>query len=282
MKMKKILQRCMLLTLTSAFALLSIPALALEQDNLVDSAGLLTTEQAVTLEQKLDEVSGRLSFDIVVVTTENLGGSSPMAYSDDYYDYNGYGWGEEHDGCLLLIHMDENRGYWISTCGFGVRALTDYDISSIGDTIVPYLSAGDYDGGLNAFCDSVEDLVLRAQNGDKYSLDSADSRDNLEHLNYAAPVKTFDPSNLIIGGLLGLTVALITVGVLKSQLKTVRRKAAANDYYVDGSLVMTRSFDQFMGRHVSRVKIERDPPSGSSSTHTSSSGRSHGGGGGHF
>lgn len=37
-----------------------------------------------------------------------------MEYTDDYYDSNGYGYGKNHDGCVLVINM-KSRDWWLST-----------------------------------------------------------------------------------------------------------------------------------------------------------------------
>ena len=37
------------------------------------------------------------------------GGKTAEAYADDYYDYNGYGYGENDDGLLLLVSMGERE-----------------------------------------------------------------------------------------------------------------------------------------------------------------------------
>ena len=41
--------------------------------------------------------------DAVIVTINNLEGESPQNYADNYYDYNGYGLGNEESGLILLI-----------------------------------------------------------------------------------------------------------------------------------------------------------------------------------
>ena len=91
---------------------------------LVDEADLLTDEEEADILEQLDEISERQECDVAVVTVDGLDGKSAMEYADDFYDYNGYGFGEEKDGILLLVSMEE-RDWYISTCGFGITALTD-------------------------------------------------------------------------------------------------------------------------------------------------------------
>ena len=223
----------------------------------VDEADLFTADEEAALSSRIAAVGSEFSFDVVVVTTTDLGGKTDMAFADDYYDYNGYGYGENKDGCLLLIHMDADRGYWISTTGLGIKALSDADIDRIGEDIVPLLTAGDYAAACDTFLDDVSEEVNIAING-----------------------RGFRPMLLVIGLVIGLVVAFVVVSVLKGQLKSVRFKPGASDYFVNGSLALTGAYDVLVGHHVTRTKRQNE--SSGSSTHTGSSGTSHGGGGGRF
>ena len=110
---------------------------------LVDDAGLLDSSEEEELESELDEISERQQFDVVVVTVNSLEGKTPQDYADDFYDYNGYGYGSDHDGVLLLVSM-EDRDWYMSTTGYGITAITDAGREYISDQFVPYLSDGEY------------------------------------------------------------------------------------------------------------------------------------------
>lgn len=68
---------------------------------LVDGADLLTDSEETALRDKLDEISERQQVDLVIVTTDSLEGKSPMEFADDFYDYNGYGFGDSYDGVFV-------------------------------------------------------------------------------------------------------------------------------------------------------------------------------------
>lgn len=249
----------------------AVPALAADAyPRLDDEAGLLSDSEAQALLEKLDEISLRQSVDVVVVTTPDLGGyDTPVEYADDLYDYRGYGYGSSKDGLLLLISM-ETRDWYISTCGFGITAFTDDGIEYIGEQITPYLSDGDYAGAFDTFADLCDTFITQAYTGEPFD------QDNMPR----------QPLSLIwipisIG--LGIILALIVVGCMKSKLETVRSQAAANSYLKPGSLNITNSSDLFLYHTVTRTEIPKNNDSdGGSSTHTSSSGTTHGGGGGKF
>ena len=239
----------------SAFAANAMP-------RLVDAADLLTAEEEVALLEKLDEISTRQGMDVVVVTTNTLGGKSPMAYADDFYDYNGYG----TDGVLLLVSM-EDRDWWISTSGFGITAFTDAGIEYIGEQFVWELGEGYYADAFNIFAEKCDQFITQAKTGEPY--DSG----NL-------PEEPFDPLfTLIVGLVIGFVVALIATAIMRYKLKSVRSKYQAADYVRPGSLNVTDAREIYLYRNLVRIPKPKDT---GSSTHRSSSGSSHGGGGGKF
>ena len=84
--------------------------------------------------------------------------------------------------------------------------------------------------------------------------------------------------------LIGLVIAFICVGVMKSKLRTVRSQPAANSYVKAGSMQLREQRDLFLYRTVTKRPKPKSSGSGSggSRTHSSSSGSSHGGRGGKF
>ncbi len=250
------------------------------KNRVVDSADLLSSDEEASLEAKLEEISERQQFEVVVVTENTLDGKSPMDYADDYYDYYGYGYGADRDGCLLLLAMD-TRDWWISTTGYGITALTDYGIQYVGDEFVDGLGSdhSDFYSGFVAYADTVDKLVSDAKSGNVF-----DTNNNT--YNYEQDTKSgISPSSVIISLVIALIIGLIAVGFVKSSYKPVKFNRGAANYLVDGSLVLTQSYDNFLYSNVTSHRIETDSGSGGgggSSTHTSSSGSSHGGGGGKF
>ena len=130
------MKRKMISLLTILFVLtISVLPVSAASPRLADEAGLLSNAECAAIEKQLDELSTQYGLDVVIVTTDSTGSSTPMEYADDYFDYNDY----TPDGVLLLVSMEE-RDWWISTAGFGIQAFTDAGIAYIGDQIVPYLS----------------------------------------------------------------------------------------------------------------------------------------------
>ena len=258
--MKKI---CMLLLVLLLCISVASPVFAEAMPRLVDQADLLTDTQEASLLSKLDSISADQGMDVVIVTTDTLDGKSPMAYADDFYDYNGY----SADGVLLLVSMEDND-WWISTKGYGITAFTDAGIEYLGDQFVPSLSDEDYTGAFNTFADSCDEFITQAKSGSPYDTHNLPK----EPFNFL--------KNLIICFVIGLVIAAIATAIMKGKLKTVHAKAGAADYMKRGSLNVTHRQDLFLYRDVKRTAKPKS--SSGSSTHTSSSGSSHGGGGGKF
>lgn len=242
--------------------------------NVVDRAELLTEEEENSLAATMKEISDRQSCELVVVTipSEERGGKSMMAYADDYFDYNGYGIGNEHSGVLLLVSMKEDGhgDYWISTSGYGITALTDAGIDYIGESFVPYLKEKEYEKAFNDFALNCDTFIEQARTGKPYDTGNMPK----------GPLPW--ARNIAISLGVGLVVAFVIVSSMKAKLKTVQLAKSATNYVKDGSMHVTESKDIFLYRNVSRVAKPKESSGGGSSTHTSSSGRSHGGGGGSF
>lgn len=260
-------------TIFFALLIFIIPALPLFAADggtrLIDAADLLSQSSERDLINKLDEISERQQVDIVVVTIESLEGESAMVYADDFYDYNGYGFGAGRDGILFLISMEE-RDWYISTCGYGITALTDVGREYISGKFVDDLSIGDYAAGFTRFAELCDDFIMQANSGEPYDVGNL-------------PEEAFGfAGNLVLAFVVAFIIALIVTGIMKGQLKTVCSQSAADDYMNKDSLHLTKNDDLFLYRNVDRREKKEDDNSGGSKTHTSSSGETHGGGGGKF
>ena len=241
---------------------------------LVDEAGLLSEEESSTLINKLEEISQRQKNEVAVVTVNSLEGKTAEAYADDYYDYNGYGYGENDDGLLLLVSMGE-REWAVTTYGYcHTVAFTDAGLDYISSEFRRKLSSGEYAKAFDCFADLCDDFLTQAATGEPYDVDNM-------------PKGKVSPFWLYTD----LVVAFfISFGIVKGKsrnLKSVKKQESAKAYERRGSLSLRRSTDSFVNRIVTQktIRNEKNSSSGSSggsSSHISSSGRSHGGTSGKF
>lgn len=262
--------------------LVALPALA---DNRVfDDADSFTVEEESLLNDTIAEIYASHNFDVVLHTTPSLGGKAVRDYAADYFDYGGFGYGENADGLIFVISMAE-RDYVTVTTGSGIQIFTDYGIEQIELDAKPYLSQGDYFGAMKRYLGNVSDFIVHAtKNTDEkgavrytpYDVDSpVRLKSAFERLSGIAPAVI----------LIALGVALVVVSIMRASMKTARSQPDAASYVIDGSLSLTRREDIYLYTTTTRTKIESNNSSGGggSSTFRGSSGRIHGGGrGGKF
>ena len=243
--MKKFI--CLLLVLL----LLAVPVIA--QGNLVcDGEWLLTAEEAMELEGYYADFAENCGFTPILVTTDSFAGKTPETYAANWYDSHGY----PYDGILLLVSLTEGQWY-ILTNGACYDRIPDWEAEMIGAELVEYLRAGEYYEAFARF----PELVL-----DAYSVDSSIS--NFGGADAPVSYQKHYGKTIAICMAVGMVIGLISVGIMASQMKTVRAQNAASDYVRPGSMHLTNRRDIFLYSHVSR----RPKPK-------PSSGGSHGGGG---
>ena len=233
----------------------------------VDMAGILTLSEQQEIAVRFTEFSESLKTDASVVLVPATGDLTAEAYADDFFDYGGYGYGEDRDGILLLIVTGygdgSGRRAHISTSGKRtINTVTDSRIDDLLDALIDGGAAeGHYAAGINAYIDKLNTIIQSPEQA------------------AAAKLK----SSLLFALGTGAFVFLISFLVLLKRYKI----AGAKPYYnrteqtqvhfasTDDPLISTNTISTV------RPKNKSSGSSGSS-THTSSSGRSHGGGGRSF
>lgn len=261
-------------------AALAVPAFAVEGGfadlyyRMNDSANVLTEDEDNELEDALEELSLRQSFDVVIATIESLESvdyDSMEAYADDLYDFCQFGYGADRDGVLLLVSVGD-RKWHISTCGYGITAFTDAGIQYLGEQMTPDMADGDYAAAFRTFVQWSDAYIDAARSGRPYDVKNL-------------PREPLSLMYLFLALGIGLVLAWVVVGVMKSRLRSVAFQENAASYVREGSMNLTNSRELFLYRDVhrtERVEEKDSDSSGGSSTHTSSSGTTHGGGGGSF
>ena len=247
---------------------------------LVDQEELLTTEEQEELLARLDEISERQQCDVVIVTVASTEGKTATEYADDYFDYQGYGYGEKSDGILLLVGMKE-RVWAISTHGsLGISAFTDAGLDYIKEDVQFQLKLDNYAKAFRTFASLCDQFLTAAHKGKPYDVGNL-------------PIKHASPSILIFLFPIGILIMAWKSRSKKRSLKSVVKKTGAISYKVPNSLHLWVDEDRITGSHVTKRKRNEESrdrggssgsggSSGGSTTHTSSSGRTHGGTSGTF
>ncbi len=249
--MKKFLRKfvvCFIvaLLLCGTFSCLSINA-ANEKQYVIDNADFLTAEEEAKLTEAILEVVDKQKFEIVILTEKSIMGFAQV-YADDYFDYNGYGYGEDRDGLLLLVTEDERP--YLSTSGLGIDVYNEERMDELSNGCVELMEEEKYYEGFYEFIEVTDEFITEETS-----------------------FKWF--FSLIVSLVIGFVIAFIVTSSMKAKLKSVRRQLAANEYTKNGSMNVSESRDFYLYSTMTRVAR---PKNNSSRTHTSSSGRSHGGG----
>ena len=252
---------------------LCAPALASSLPLVVDDVSLLTEAEKTELTSEAQRLSEKYRMDVVIFTTGSLGGKTALNYAADYYDGKGYGQGDDHDGVMLMLSL-EDRDWCILTTGSGIQAFTDYGIEVISDDIVPFFSDGDYASGFKRFLHDADVFLAQAEKGEPYDIhNTVQLRSPLDR---ALGAWVY----LLIGAVL---VAAIGLGILMIGMKTAKPQYSAAHYVKEGSTQIARMQDLYLYHTQTRVRVQKESSGGGgSSTFTSSSGTSHGGGSGKF
>lgn len=235
----------------------------------IDDKSLLTPTQAAELTAKLNEISERHKFDTVVAVIDALDKREARLYAIDFFEQNGFGFGSDLDGIILLLAM-KDRDFGLATTGYGLKAFTDAGQVYLEKQFLSYLKANKYFEAFMAYANAVDDFLAKAKSGKPYD------KDNIPLT--ASELKGYRIWSLVVSLILALIIALIVTLSWKSQLKSVRKENLAGAYIIQGSMVVTRSRDIFLHRSVSKTARPKNESSGGggfkSSSGRSSSGRS--------
>ncbi|MDR1790203.1 MAG: TPM domain-containing protein [Propionibacteriaceae bacterium] len=252
----------------------------------VDDMGLLTADEAAALTAKLDEISLRHNFDVVVVDVAALDDREARLYAADFYEENFYGLDEEHSGAILLLAM-EDRDFGFATTGTGIAAFTVAGQKYLDTLFLPQLGEDDWYGGFTGYADAVDDFLNHYEAGDPYDYSnipdtSEDDDDEGSYYPEYDPYPQYDPDQntgnrksndhtstivMFYGGalVLALIAALSVLLSWKGKLKSVKARTEADDYIRKGSFVLTAQSDTFLYSNVVAVPRPKDTDSGGGS-----------------
>lgn len=247
--------------------------LAAHTDNVRDYLDYLNADELREVQSLIEQASAAYNLDIVIVFTDNTEGKSSRDYADDYYDYHGYGLGNDFAGLLMLVNMTE-RELWVSTAGRAIDIFTDTRINDMTDAVAPYLTAARYYDACSAFVGQVE---YYAQRG-------------IPSGQYRAAETTY--WQRVLGQMRTAWIywTAFIIAILLTIIFSIKAKehSSQQTYEEEGSFQLTSTQDDYIRETTTRVRVASNTTGGGSggsaksSSHRGSSGRSHGGGGRKF
>ena len=222
----------------------------------VDQANIIPDDVEAALIARCDTIAEEYKMEVAIVTDSDFGGLIAQAYADDFYDFNGYGYGENDDGILLVYKPGEEgeREIYITTHGDGSAVFFQGIREGVITDMKDYLIAEDYEKAFNIYLDRAE-----------------------EQLKPGTPVIW-----LFVLALVGAVVGLLITGSMTAKNKSVVAQNQAKVYTRQGSMMVTGAQDVYAYSFVDTRPKQTSDNSNDDSTHTSSSGRTHSGSGAKF
>lgn len=217
-----------------------------------DAANLLTPEQQQTLENAARSVSEQYGCGIYIITINDFRDfnfSNVNDCAEAFFNHYDLGLGEDRNGSLLLLSMDD-RDYALKAHGsIAHTAFTDYGSYRLSDSFLDDFRENDWYGGFSDYIDNAGYFLERAASGNPVDVSQ-------EARGMSSLVKTA----LVIG--VPLLVAFVACEGMKRQMKPVKEQLDANEYLLPGGIHLDVKQDIFVNRSVTRTVIPTERSSG--------------------
>ena len=140
-----------------------------------DYAGLLSSNEVASLENKLDVFNDSTSTQIAIVIVKDLGGYEIEEYAQRLGEKWGVGQKGQNNGLVIVVKTktDDSKGRVFIKPGYGVEGpVPDLTCASIVDNeILPEFRNGNYYNGLNKATNIIMSLVRGEFSASKYGKD---------------------------------------------------------------------------------------------------------------
>lgn len=241
-----VLLQILLLVLTPAFAENGSTL----QYYVSDVAGVLNESEWQELEAAAEEISEQFQCGVYLVTlndyTEYGSYSSFWDFSEAFYSRYQMGMGDERNGILLIMSM-EDRDYSLLAYGADAhRAFTDYGKSVLENGFLDDFRRNDWYNGFKDYISGCGEFLNRAAAGEPIDV-PYESRGEMPA----------GASTAIVIGCPAL-LALGTCESMRRRMKPVKKQSRADEYIVPGGINLSIKRDVFINRTVTRTVIHDD------------------------
>lgn len=243
------------------------------KEKVYDYANILTDEEETNLYNSISDYVSKSNMDMVVLTTDLAYSEEQLeTYATDFYDYNDFGLNFDlYSGVIIIINMnDYNRYYNIYTFGNAQLYYPYERCETILDDINMDMKNSNYYSALDSYVNETSSYY-KSGIPDEYKNYYVDDMVSLKK-NYTIP--------WLIAFLTAGIVTSITISILVSKNKMVKKASIASEYLNKESVNYTNRNDQFVTSHTAVIKISTSSGSGGGFSSSGSSGGGHGGGGG--
>ena len=129
----------------------------------VDDADIFTDAEETAMESRLKEIREETDRDIVVYTNTSACGLAHEIMAADFFDFNGYGIGDDYEGACLYVCMDpEDRGWFTACTGPDTKGLyTEEFANEMDDRLYGYMAEGAYGTGVQDWIENFRTLYVK-------------------------------------------------------------------------------------------------------------------------
>ena len=234
----------------------------------IDEAGVLSASELAALSERARSVAERYQCDVAIIAVQSIGDADPYKVAVDHYWNDGYGYGEDSSGVLLLFSRNE-RKFAFFCVGNGERYITPkYGQVKLEGLFLPSFRENLFYEGFAAFIDGCEEIIGYAEeHGGKPLTEKNDPN--------PMPKEAKDTIfNFIVCVLIPVGIAFLFCSSARSKMKTAKRQRAAQVYIPKGGFELQHSEDVFLHKTETRQKIESSSGGSSSRSGGGGSGRS--------
>ncbi len=249
-------------------------------EKIYDYADILTDEEEKKVYESINKFIKETHMDMVFVSIdEKYTHKQVEDYACDFYGYNDFGIDFESYSGLILIrnnntYADGKKYYYIATTGLARLYYADGGrLENILDDIYDDFVSDNYLEGIKKFAN---ESISYYQKGYDHKYKTIFTKEVYIDENGNINAKPYIPIIIRVAG--SSIITLITILILVSKNKMVRKAVKANEYLDKGSINYTQSMDQFVRSHTTHYTTSSSSGGGGSS-HGGSSGFGHGGGG---
>lgn len=222
----------------------------------VDDADLFTDEEEAMLTSKIEDLINEHGYDFVLYTDSSSYGLAHNIQAADFYQFNGYGLGDNYSGSVLMICMEPgNRAWYTAARGDCRTYYTEENINDIDDGIESKMVDGDYYGAMKKYISEIDELYTKG------------------HIS-----SLWLPGRIGIAAVIAVIAGSVVLAFLTYSMKKVRLQTDADHYIVPGSMRVRGARDLFLNKSVSRVKRESHKGGGGGGSSYSGGFSSSGGG----
>lgn len=276
MKKRNICSLVLVLLLLNCFLISACAA------HVTDDAGLFTAQQREQLEQRAEDISQQFNFGVYIVTLPNYldesGSSNIEKFTMNYYDKNGFGYGDDKAGTMLLLSM-AGRDYDLDFNSSRADEIFTYSgREQLQSRFLSYFRENDFYGGFNEYLNACEEYLQAAQDG--HPVGAGEPVPDGYWENYTDYDKEKIP--LWVAVIPGVIAAALAAVFTCLPMHSAKKKRDADTYRVPGSLNLRRCSDMFLHRSVTRTPRETESSNHSSGGSHNYSGGSHSGSSGKF